>query len=321
MITINKLAVKNTEGKILFGAENLTLEPGATGRVYGVVGPSGCGKTTLLKAFLGLVLPAQIEENKITGDFRRPAYLSQRPVIFPHLNAEQNAKYFARSTEHRARHDDICARADALAGYLQVDFERLNRTNPEKWSGGEQQRLALIRGLSIEPDVLFLDEPCNGLDPCVRWELLSFLRQHVLANGLLAVYVSHYSDELVRISDEILAFTGEAGTARTIALHSLADLTQAPNGIAEYISPGNYVGTWADHQKLGPLGIEAQRVYPPEEIEVRSVPASTRKIEQIFRFGQHAQHAVIELTGGIRLIVPSNALPAQGTSVTISPRT
>lgn len=320
MITINRLTIRKPDGGVLFEVERLQLDRDGKGRVFGVVGPSGCGKTTLLKALLGLLPHGQLGENDVVSGFSRPAYFSQRPVIFPHLTAEQNAIYFANTHEHRERHAQIVARAQELSEYLRVDFKRLNRVSSEKWSGGEQQRLALIRGLAIDPDVIFLDEPCNGLDPCVRWELLSFLRQHVLKHRLLAIYVSHYSDELVRISDEILTFSAAEGQNRRVARHSLAELMQAPAGVAEYIAAGNYVGAWADNHELGRLGIDVQRVYAPEDLEVRANASASRKIEQIYRFGRQAAHAVIELTGGVRLIVPAAALPLVGTPVAIGVR-
>jgi osmoprotectant transport system ATP-binding protein len=168
-----------------------------TGRTTVVIGPSGCGKSTLIRLLIGLIVPSTgevlFEGEPVTEESaprlrRRMGYVIQDGGLFPHLTARGNAALMARhigwdTARIEARLEELCTLthfpADGLARY------------PAELSGGQQQRVALMRALMLEPDVLLLDEPLGALDPMIRYELQTELRDIFRALGTTVVIVTH----------------------------------------------------------------------------------------------------------------------------------
>jgi osmoprotectant transport system ATP-binding protein len=169
----------------------------ASGETVALIGPSGCGKSTLLKAVIGLVLPNRgrvaIDGVGLHADNalelrRRVGYVIQSGGLFPHLSSVENitlaARYFGRDPQW------INARVDELAELVQLRREVLQRF-PTNLSGGQSQRVGLMRALMLDPAVLLLDEPLGALDPMVRHGLQEEL--HALFERLrkTVVIVTH----------------------------------------------------------------------------------------------------------------------------------
>jgi osmoprotectant transport system ATP-binding protein len=168
----------------------------ARGETVALVGPSGAGKSTLLRLLLGLVAPDAGEVRVLgaplrPGDFerrRRLGYVVQGGGLFPHLTAAGNAALVARHLGWpRAR---IAARLESLAALVRLPPDALDR-NPAELSGGQAQRVGLIRALVLDPDVLLLDEPLGALDPLTRADLQADLRQAFADLGKTVVIVTH----------------------------------------------------------------------------------------------------------------------------------
>jgi osmoprotectant transport system ATP-binding protein len=147
-----------------------------------LIGPSGCGKSSLLKAVIGLVRPSR---GRVTIDGvellasnelqlrRRVGYVIQSGGLFPHLSAVDNITLAARYLRRDRKWID--ARVDELADLVQLRREVLQRF-PTNLSGGQSQRVGLMRALMLDPAVLLLDEPLGALDPMVRHGLQEELR-------------------------------------------------------------------------------------------------------------------------------------------------
>jgi ABC-type sulfate/molybdate transport systems ATPase subunit len=86
----------------------------------------------------------------------------------------------------------------------------------EDLSGGEKQRVALARSLSVRPQVLLLDEPCAGLDASVKQDFLMRLREMVDRFSLLAIYTTHHADEALTVADSVLYLSRRAPTYDTV---------------------------------------------------------------------------------------------------------
>ena len=134
----------------------------------------------------------------------------QDPVIFEHYSRLENARYRQERGRHRDQFDEEVFRH--LAAALGLDTELLNRHRPfEPMSGGQRQRLILLRELSVRPDLILLDEPCSGLDSHVKREFLLSLRQVVEELAIRCIYATHHFDEVRLISDDIV-YLGQVPT-------------------------------------------------------------------------------------------------------------
>ncbi len=169
----------------------------AAGQTTVLIGPSGCGKSTLLRLMLGLVRPdrgsVRFENDLLTPDNalllrRRMGYVIQDGGLFPHLTARGNATLMARFLGWDARR--ICKRLDELVSLTHFPSDALARY-PVQLSGGQRQRVGLIRALMLDPDVLLLDEPLGALDPMIRRDLQTDLRNIFRTLGKTVVLVTH----------------------------------------------------------------------------------------------------------------------------------
>jgi osmoprotectant transport system ATP-binding protein len=154
----------------------------AAGETVALIGPSGCGKSTLLKAVIGLVRPGrgrvavdgvELHPSSELELRRRVGYVIQSGGLFPHLTSVENITLAARYLRRDAKW--IEGRVDELADLVQLRREVLQRY-PTNLSGGQSQRVGLMRALMLDPAVLLLDEPLGALDPMVRHGLQEELR-------------------------------------------------------------------------------------------------------------------------------------------------
>lgn len=169
-----RAALKRHRGTAVLGPLDLAVARGST---LAVVGPSGAGKTTLLRLLLGLEHPdegevrfagAPLANVDLLALRRRIGYVVQGGGLFPHLTAEGNAGLVARWLgweEPRVRE-----RVAELAELARLPALLLGRY-PAQLSGGQAQRVALVRALVLDPEVLILDEPLGALDPVTRADL------------------------------------------------------------------------------------------------------------------------------------------------------
>ncbi len=186
---------------------DLEFEPG---RTTVVIGPSGCGKSTLVRLLNGLIAPTTgevlFEGEAVTKDSaprlrQRMGYVIQDGGLFPHLTARGNAALMARHIGWDAAR--VETRLEALCGLTHFPVEGLARY-PAELSGGQQQRVALMRALMLEPDVLLLDEPLGALDPMIRYDLQTELRDIFGELGATVVIVTHDMGEAAYFAHTVI---------------------------------------------------------------------------------------------------------------------
>jgi osmoprotectant transport system ATP-binding protein len=204
----------------------------ASGQTTALIGPSGCGKSTLLRIIIGLILPDEgsvevsgttlTPENALTLR-RKMGYVIQDGGLFPHLTARGNACVMARYL--RWSQDEMATRLAELCDLAHFPVDALDRY-PSQLSGGQKQRVSLMRALMLRPEVLLLDEPLGALDPMIRADLQTDLRDIFRRLGTTVVLVTHDIAEAGFLGDVIVVLREGAivqkGTLNEL-VHSPAD--------------------------------------------------------------------------------------------------
>jgi len=202
----------------------------AAGETVALIGPSGCGKSTLLKVVLGLERPSRGRvaidgvELRASNELevrRRIGYVIQSGGLFPHLSSVDNITLAARYLRREAKW--IEARVDELADLVQLRREVLQRF-PTNLSGGQSQRVGLMRALMLDPAVLLLDEPLGALDPMVRHGLQEELRALFERLRKTVVLVTHDMAEAAFFANRLVLM--RAG--RIVQEGTYGDLANAP---------------------------------------------------------------------------------------------
>ena len=189
---------------------SLNLEKG---EVLVVMGPSGSGKSTLIRTIngletfddgelnvLGIKIDSNFDEKKIQKIRRRVGMVFQQFNLFPHLTILENITLAPINVQKRNKNE-----VKEFAMYLlaQMGIDSHAKKYPNQLSGGEQQRVAIVRALALKPELLLFDEPTSALDPERINEVLDAMR--ILANqGMSMIVVTHEIDFAKEVSDKVL---------------------------------------------------------------------------------------------------------------------
>lgn len=175
-----------------------------------LIGPSGCGKSTLLKLVMGLTFPdrgdivlngQRVDPRTALTMRRKIGYVIQEGGLFPHLTARQNISLMARYLGWKK--EDISARLKDLLEITQLPASLLDHY-PLQLSGGQRQRISLMRALMLDPQLLLLDEPLGALDPMIRADLQSELKNIFLRLKKTVLLVTHDMGEAAWFGDSIV---------------------------------------------------------------------------------------------------------------------
>ena len=187
---------------------NLTVEEG---EYFIILGPTGAGKTVLLESIAGLysVKSGQIwlrgkELTRLEPEKRGISIVYQDHALFPHLSVKDNIVFGLRLRKWAAQEVEVTL--DWIAQLLGISH--LLDRKPDTLSGGERQKVALARALSIKPHLLLLDEPLSALDPETREGVQRELRQLHNRLKVTTVHVTHDFEEAIALGDRI-AVLGE----------------------------------------------------------------------------------------------------------------
>ena len=187
-----------------------------SGKILCIVGPSGCGKSTLLRLIGGLERPTLGQVIQLgsppEGCINPLTYVFQDFALLPWFSVEKNISIVLEDHDiSKARRAEIIT--DVLARTKLTDFRK---ALPRQLSGGMKQRVALARGLAVNPAVMLMDEPLSALDSQTRELLMDDLVSLWTRQPFTAVYVTHNLNEAVRLGHSIVVLSRRPGRIREI---------------------------------------------------------------------------------------------------------
>jgi len=177
------------------------------GRVIGLLGPNGAGKSTLLKSLLGLILfegEAQVlglSPRKESFRIRdRVGYMPEMDSYLAGMTAVELCSYAAELSG--LPRSEAMQRAHAALYYAGIEEKRYLPV--DSYSTGLKQRVKLAQALVHDPEILFLDEPTNGLDPRAREEMLELIEELPAKRGCAIVLSTHLLPDVDRTCDRVV---------------------------------------------------------------------------------------------------------------------
>ncbi|MAW48532.1 MAG: ABC transporter ATP-binding protein [Gammaproteobacteria bacterium] len=173
-----------------------------------ILGPSGCGKSSLLRAIAGFeninsgsilkdgVCISNSLENTPVQD-RKMGMVFQDYALFPNMDIKTNVAFGLKNNTKKEKEDRVNHLLDM------VGLGKYKDKYPHELSGGEQQRVALIRALAPSPDILLLDEPFSNIDADIKEDLVSDIRDLLKELSITSIIVTHDQNEAFNIADKV----------------------------------------------------------------------------------------------------------------------
>ena len=210
LLTINNLS-KNYHTKLgeTEAIKDITFDV-YKDEILGIVGPSGCGKSTLLSILANL-------EEKSSGKIKtnkdyKIGYMLQTDSLFPWLTILDNA-LIGLEINKQKNDENIENVLNLLKKYGLYEFKD---SYPSNLSGGMRQRVALIRTLAINPDLILLDEPYSALDYQTRLALSNDLYKIIKNEGKTAILITHDIAEACSLCDRVIVLSKRPCTVKSI---------------------------------------------------------------------------------------------------------
>ncbi len=182
------------------------------GEFVAIIGPSGCGKTTILSLTAGLLKPSSGEIVREQAEF---GYMLQRDALFPWRTVEGNIFLPLEVKKRNTRE----MREKALSLAEKYGLKEFLKKKPSELSGGMRQRVALIRTLAAQPDILLLDEPFSALDYQTRLKVCDDVQSIIKGEKKTAVLVTHDMSEAIALSDKVIVLSARPATV--VAEHKI----------------------------------------------------------------------------------------------------
>lgn len=204
------------------------------GSIVGLLGRNGAGKTTLIECLLGLrennagevKLFGESNQQLSTETKAKIGYVQQSADLFEWLTPRQMLRYFKALYPHWN---------DAKVEHLMQKWDLPYDKVISKFSGGQKQRLAIIRALAHEPDLLILDEPVASLDPAGRRDFLREIVDSVIDKNTTIVFSTHILSDLERVAMKV-AFLSNGKIVHEQALDDLMEVSLQVTGPASLIN-------------------------------------------------------------------------------------
>ena len=178
------------------------------GEIIGIVGPSGSGKSTILNLISGLIVPTSgsVEVNGSVG------YMFQKDHLLEWRNVLDNI-LIGLEIQKKKTPENIKKVIDLTYKYGMGDFIH---NYPLELSGGMRQRIALIRTLALQPDILLLDEPFSALDYQTRLEVCDDVHKIIKDQHISAILVTHDISEAISMCDKIIVLSKRPASIKKV---------------------------------------------------------------------------------------------------------
>jgi len=231
------------DGDIITAVDNISFEL-RVGEFIAIVGPSGSGKTTLLAMIAGLLTPTSgriilagddlsLLNDQQLAELRRQriGFTFQANNLVPFLNAQQNVELMLRLNGRPSK--DGRARAQELLNSLGLG-ERLNNL-PSQLSAGQKQRVAIVRSLIHDPDLVLADEPTASLDTNLAYQVVETFAELIHEQKRAGIMVTHdlrlcrFVDRVIQIVDgQIIQSTDDCNELEALANLEYPDISTEP---------------------------------------------------------------------------------------------
>ncbi|PRO66295.1 ABC transporter ATP-binding protein [Alkalicoccus urumqiensis] len=203
---------KNTEPFTVFKDIDLQVAPG---EFVSLLGPSGCGKSTLLNIVAGLdkatAGTVQVKEKTIQSPGPDRGVVFQEAALMPWMSVRENVEFALRKQHGKAE-----SREKAEYYLKLVHLSKFMKSYPHELSGGMKQRVSIARALSMDPEVLLMDEPFGALDEQTRTMLHKEVQYIWEETNKTILFVTHNIRESILLSDRIVLMGTRPGGIRTI---------------------------------------------------------------------------------------------------------
>jgi len=302
IVTVESLA-KSFGATVALDGVSCEIGEGATG----LLGPNGSGKTTLLRILLGL-LPAEGHATVLGLDpMRSPlevrariGYMPESECIIPGLFGVDVVAYMGRLAG-MPRHAAF-KRAHEVMYYVGLGEERYREATG--YSVGMQQRLKLATALVHDPDLLFLDEPTNGLDPDGREAMLVLIRELAQEHGKSVLLSSHMLKDVEQVCTNVVMLR-EGRLARQGPIQEMTSSDMGSFDVlirgdaerfrAEIVGNGGRVGGGGERLLVSlPDGQAAREIFAAArvaQVQVRGLSPTRRSLEDVFLAAVEDEHA------------------------------
>ena len=206
MIEYKNVALRYAEKTVLKDV-NLRIEDG---EFMVLVGPSGSGKTTMMKMINQLIEPTDgniyLNQKRIKDHDQRElrletGYVLQQIALFPNLTVAENIALIPEMKGWKK--EQIQNQTKMLLEKVGLSFEDYANRYPKELSGGEQQRVGIVRAIIATPKILLMDEPFSALDAISRKQLQDLTKQLHQEFKMTTLFVTHDTDEAIKLADRI----------------------------------------------------------------------------------------------------------------------
>ncbi len=266
------------------------------GEIFGLLGPNGAGKTTLIKMLLAITFPTRGDAKLFGTDVKnykaktKVGYLPENHKFPSYLTGEQVLSYYGQLSGMR---DDasMAKRIDEMLGMMNLTQWR--KTRIKKYSKGMMQKLGLAQSMLSDPDLIFLDEPTDGVDPIGRKEIRDILNE-IKSRGKTIFLNSHLLSEVEMICDRVAILNKgdliKEGNVEDLtkaenifAIHTLEPITMNVKQKVVAIDPNagigeNEINSEAGIDKINGI-IDMLRA---EKIRIQTINQKTSTLEELF---------------------------------------